>query len=143
MLFHTLQHSVWIAFLGGVCTYALFRGGPTERLVATTDLLAWLVTLLVQNRRDWFDTQWGILTVDIVLLVFLAWLALTRDRGWLLFATAFQLLGVVTHLAILADVNVRSLAYLRSLTIWSYLVVGALGVGTALIERQRRRALAF
>ncbi|HEY3696899.1 hypothetical protein [Phenylobacterium sp.] len=139
MHFHIVQHSVWLPVMGAISGYALWRGGPPERLAAAANLAAWLITLLVQNRRDWFDAQWGILSVDIVFLGVLVWLALTRNGAWLLFAAAFQLLGVVTHLAIVADAKVRSLAYLRSLTIWSYLILAALGVGTLLADRRRRR----
>jgi hypothetical protein len=127
----------WVIYLLGIVGYALWLGGLPERLVAGADLLAWLATLLVQDRRDWFHPQWGILAVDVVLLGFLVWLALTRDRGWLLFATAFQLLVVVTHLAIFADPGVRSLVYLRSLTIWSYLGLAALAIGARLAARRR------
>ena len=139
MHFHIPQHFVWLLAIGGISAYALWRGGRPERLVAAVNLAAWLITLVVQNRRVWFDTQWGILSVDIVFLGLLVGLALTYDAAWLLFAAAFQLLAVVTHLAILADTQVRSLAYLRSLTIWSYLVLVALGVGAVQADRKRRQ----
>jgi hypothetical protein len=136
----SLHQAVWIVAIAGVSGYALWRGGPPERLVGAVNLVAWLITRVVEDRKDWFDTQWGILSVDIVFLAVLVWLALTRDRWWILFAAAFQLLGVVTHMAILADTQVRSLAYLRSLAIWSYLVLAALAVGTVFADRRRREA---
>lgn len=139
MQFQMTHTHVWWVALTVVSGYALWRGGLAERWAAAANLAAWAATKLLQDRRDWFDPQWGILYVDIAFLAALVILALVSDRYWLLFATAFQLLGVVTHLAIVADAQVRSLAYLRSLAIWSYLVLATLGVGTALVDRQRRR----
>jgi hypothetical protein len=143
MHFHLTHAHFWSTAIVLVSAYALWRGGSAERWVATANLAAWAVTKLVQDRLDFFDPQWGILFVDIAFLAVLVILALAKDRYWLLFAAAFQLLGVITHLAIVADANVRSLAYLRSLAIWSYLVLGTLALGTLLIDLRRRRALAF
>lgn len=90
---------------------------------------AWLVSRAVYNYRDWFDPQWSVLAVDLVLLGVSIALALAYNRTWLLFATAFQLLAVVIHVAIMADASVRALPYVRGLVIWSYLTQLALLVG--------------
>ena len=124
-----LHHWIWISALVAVCAFALWRGGPADRQAAAAALAAWVLSLIVQDTQDLFDPQLGILAVDTGFLLFLIWLALTRDRTWLLFAAAFQLLGVVMHLASIADTGVRNLAYLRSLAIWGYLFVIALGIG--------------
>jgi len=116
--------------------YALWRGGRPERIVGAATLLAWVATLALEDRRDWFELQWGILAVDFVFLAVLVALALVTDRSWLLFASAFQLLSVVTHLAISLDRGVRSLAYLRSLTIWSYLILMSLALGAHAYRRR-------
>jgi len=131
MLFQSLHHTIWILAMFGVSGFALWRGGPAERLVAAGNLVAWAASLLMQDTEAWFDPQLGMLAVDAAFLGFLVWVALTRDRTWLLFAAAFQFLGVVTHLASVADTGVRNLAYLRSLAIWSYLVLITLAIGAA------------
>jgi hypothetical protein len=119
-----------------VSAYALVRGRAPERAVAVANVLAYLATIAVQNRQDWFHPQWSMLAVDAAFLVLLVGMALVVDRFWLLFAAAFQLLGVVTHLAIIADPTVRSLAYLRSLGIWGYMVLVALAVGAYGVARR-------
>ena len=131
-----LHHWIWASALVGASGLALWRGRAPERLAAIGALAAWILSLLAQDTHAFFDPQFGILAVDIGFLAFLIWLALTRDRIWLLFAAAFQLLGVVTHLASLAETEVRNLAYLRSLAIWGYMFVIALAVG-ALTARPR------
>jgi hypothetical protein len=129
MLFQSLHHSIWVLAMFGISGFALWRGGQAERLVAAGNLIAWAASLFMQDTQDWFDPQTGILLVDIAFLGFLVWVALTHDRTWLLFAAAFQFLGVVTHLASVADTGVRNLAYLRSLAIWSYLILLTLAIG--------------
>lgn len=118
-----------------VSAFALWRGGGVERLVAVANLAAWIATMAVQDRLAWIDPltwvdpQWGVLAVDGVFALVLLYLAMTRSQSWLLFAAAFQILGVATHLAMLADDGFRAKAYLAGLIIWSYLVLAALAVG--------------
>jgi hypothetical protein len=127
---------IWLAVMIAVSAYAFMRGGRPERMVAIANIVAYLATIAVQNRQDWFHPQWSMLAVDVAFLALLVGMALMVDRYWLLFASAFQLLGVVTHLAIIADPSVRSLAYLRSLGIWGYMVLVALAVGAYGVARR-------
>lgn len=120
-----------------VSGFALWRGGRPERWVALANLLAWILTPLAY-RNTLIDPQWGVFLVDAGFLVLLAGLAMTTDRNWLLFAAAFQLLAVMTHIAIAVDRGVRTLAYFRGLVIWSYLVLAALAVGAWMFRRDRR-----
>jgi uncharacterized membrane protein len=129
---------VWIASLLVISGFALWRGGTVERIVGVANLLAYAATLLVEDRRELFDPQIGIMVVDLAFLALLTWLAATSGRNWLLFAAAFQLLAVVIHLAIMADPGVRSLAYFRGLIIWSYLILASMGIGAWLEWRARR-----
>lgn len=136
-----LNHShAWLAAMIVVSGYALVSGRTPERAVAVANVVAYIATIAVENRQDWFNPQWSMLAVDVAFMVLLVAMALMFDRYWLLFAAAFQLLGVVTHLAIVADPSVRSLAYLRSLGIWGYMVLIALAVGVHGVARRPGRA---
>lgn len=137
MVFATASQQIWTLSMLLVSGFALWRGGRTERWVAVANLLAWILTPLAY-RNDLIDPQWGVFLVDVGFLVLLAGLAMTTDRNWLLFAAAFQLLAVMTHIAIAVDRGVRTLAYFRGLVIWSYLVLGALAVGAWMFRRDRR-----
>lgn len=118
-----------------VSVYALWRGGRVERLVAGANILAWALTIVVQNRRDWLHPQWGVLAVDIAFLALLLALVVRTTRNWVMPAAAFQLLAVVTHMAIMADKGVRAWAYLTALILWSYMVLFSLAAGTYLESR--------
>ncbi|CAN5400954.1 hypothetical protein BH10PSE5_BH10PSE5_35790 [soil metagenome] len=128
---------VWTVAIILVCAFALWRGGRVERIVAVAYMAAWLITLIVEDRWHWGNTQWNVLAVDIALTVLLAWLAMTTGLNWLLFAAAFQVLGVVTHIAVIVDPGFLAKTYVAGLIIWSYLAIGALVVGTWIDWRDR------
>jgi hypothetical protein len=130
---------IWILSLFGSAIFALWKGGRPEKVAGAGSLLAWVISLALMNRQKWLDPQFGVLGVDCIYLAVLLVMALKTTRTWLLFATAFQLLGVVIHLASLIDPGVRTLAYLRGLTIWSYLVLFSLVLGTWAHQQRRRR----
>jgi hypothetical protein len=131
---------IWTVAIVVVSAFALWRGGTIERVVAVANLAAWFGTMLVQDRTHWFDPQWSVLAVDVLFLLVLTGLALRTDRTWLLFAAAFQLLGVVTHFAIAVDGGFRARTYLLGLVIWSYLVLTSIAVGAwqSAVERGPR-----
>lgn len=137
MVFATLAQQTWIVLMLLVSGFALWRGRGPERAVALANLAAWILTPLAY-RNSLMDPQWGVFIVDGMFMLLLVWFAVTTDRSWLLFAAAFQLLAVITHIAIAVDPGVRTLAYFRGLVIWSYLVLGALAVGAWNMHRERR-----
>ena len=137
MYFHSLPQQVWQTALLLTCGFALLRGGRPERVAAIACLAASLMQPWVLD-RNWLDPQYGVLAVDVGLFATLIGLALTTNRTWLLFASAFQLLGVITHIAIMVDHGVAPLPYRRGLVIWSYLTLMALGVGTWSVWRETR-----
>jgi hypothetical protein len=137
MPFHTIARIAWTTAIVGVSAFALLRGGRVERTVALANLGAWIASLLVENRSNWLDPQWGVSIVDVSFLAILLYFALRERPTWLLFAAAFQLLSVLTHVAILIDAGVHARAYIQGLIIWSYLVLFSLAVGTW-FQAQRR-----
>lgn len=112
----------------GVCAVAAWRGRDDERLAAGGYLANWALTLVVFKDRS-VDTQWGVLVVDLALLVLYLWLAMRSRRYWPLLATGFHLLAVITHVARAMDPAVGGWAYLTAELIWSYMVIGTIGYG--------------
>jgi hypothetical protein len=131
-----LYQQVWNVAMLGSMAFALAKGGRPERLVGVMMVAASLASAAVQRHYDWNDPQWYVMFVDVLFLAFLLWLTLTTDRPWLLFASAFQLLGVITHLAIMADRTVGGRAYVVAGAIWSYLILIAMDAGTFALWRR-------
>ena len=119
---------VWPSALMLVCGLALWRGRDDERLAAAGNLASWAITLVVFKAYS-ADTQWYVMAVDVALLALYVWLGLRSRRFWPLFAAAFALLIVVTHLAHALDTGVSGWAYLTAALIWSYLALAAIGYG--------------
>ena len=139
LLFHTLQEQIWTILMLAVSAFAWWRGGWPERTVAVANVVASLASGLAENRHDFIDPQWGVMTIDVLFLAMLVWLVVRSDRRWPMFAAAFQLLAVVTHGAMMADPSVGGWAYITGYIIWGYLVLTSLGVGAWFVARDRLR----
>lgn len=114
-------------------------GGRDEQLAAIGFLAATLVTRMIT--AEYQHVEYGVLAVDFGLLLGLLALALTSDRFWPMYATAFQLVGLLVHIASLTSAGGgRWWAYAVGLIFWSYAVIAALLVGTWLEGRNRRLA---
>lgn len=129
---------VGIAIGWSVAGFALWKGGWSERSVAIGFLAAWLISPLVRL-GGWNGPAWTGLTVDGGLLALLLFVALRTRRYWPLFAAAFELLSVLTHIARLVDPGVRAWAYATADAIWTYLLLAVLAVGTLNRWRARRQ----
>lgn len=119
---------VWPTALMTVCALAFLRGRDEERLAAVGYLANWALTLVVFKARS-VETQWAVLILDFALLALYLHLSMRTPRYWPLFATGFQLLAVVTHIARALDTAVSGWAYLTAGLVWSYLVIFTIGYG--------------
>lgn len=120
---------------------ALWKGGWSERLTAVGFLVAWLLTPLLR-RQGWEGPAWTGLAIDSVFLALLLFVSIRTRRYWPLFAAAFELLSVLSHIARLIDPGVRAWAYATADAIWTYLLLTALAIGTYNRWRDRQPALA-
>lgn len=139
MYIQTALQQIWTLCLLTAAGLAYWRGGQVEKRAATACLLASFLSPLAQNQRDWVSPQWAMFAVDAAFLAVLIWLAVTSRRIWPLFAAGFEMVGVVVHLAIVVDHQVRALTYHRGLVIFSYLVLIALAVGAVTTPQDERR----
>jgi len=87
--------------LVGVCFYAFWRGGTPERLAGLAGLVAAAATIIVNLRTEAGSERLEVevLIVDLVLLVFLVWLAVKANRFWPLWMTAAHGIAIAVHLA--------------------------------------------
>lgn len=126
----------FLTLLLSICGYALWVGRDNERWTAGALLASALASPMLQT-SEFFQPESGILMIDVLLLVYLVWLALRSDRFWPLYAAAFQVVGTTIHLARFADPNVLHSAYAFAQIFWAYPVLLALAAGTWLEARYR------
>lgn len=97
---------------------AVFRwAGRPERLVALASIAAYVATPLVQNWSDFVRPQWGIATVDGLLLAFLTVCVLRYDRRWLVAVWGFSALAFLAHFGKLLDPTLLPRGYIGGLYI--------------------------
>jgi len=137
--FDLIRFTVGIIIWYGICGFALWRGGWPERVAGAGILVTAIAAPIVQQSPFMADTDLGVFALDLGLFFVLLWVALRSDRWWPLFATAFMLLAVVTHLAVMLSSAIREFTYVTATTLWGYLVVYSLAFGLWEISRRRKR----
>ena len=86
----------------------------------------------MQHFSDRHHFEISVFAVDSSVLAALLLIALTKDRFWPLWATAFQFLELLMHVAMLIDHHVSARAYFIATELTSYLILLALALGTFL-----------
>ena len=121
----------WAA-LAMTCAIVAWRGRRPERLGMAVVAVGWVVTPFVQRLGSWYEPQYGILAVDVVVLAALVALAFRYDRYWPICATAFQAVAVLTHLAFLINPRALYRAFYFGNFAIGYLILGAIIGGVAI-----------
>lgn len=127
------QITLTLALIVGA-VYAIWRGGRPERSAMIGLVIASLASPLVQNGSNGEATQWSIMAVDAVYLLQLVWLTSRFDRAWLIWAAAFQLLTVMTHVGMELNFALHGRGYIAS----SYVLF--IGVLAAILHGAARPA---
>ena len=120
-----------------ICLAAVWKGGRPERAAAIVFLLSWLASLFVWSSLGLMHSQAAVLVIDTLVLGVFGYLAWQSGRAWLMWAAAFQSIGVSIHFATLLDLRVSHMAYFWSLSLSAYGVIGSLAVGTFTAWRER------
>lgn len=94
--------NVWLflALLGTVSVWTLWRGGAPERIAMLAILVAVVATLAVVSDRPFADRETGIFAVDLVLTLAFCTLAMLAERFWPIWLSAILIVGLMLHLAI-------------------------------------------
>ncbi|MDB5679748.1 hypothetical protein [Sphingomonas bacterium] len=114
----------------GSCAYALWRGGQPERFVAVIFLASSPLSIAAYTPNPWRGVQWGILTVDVVMLVLMLAIAFRANRYWPMGIAAMQMLQVLGHLIKLTDPTMLHVVYWVSAVVWAYPMLLLLLLGT-------------
>jgi hypothetical protein len=132
---------IYYALLTAASVYAFLAGGAPERIGAILLILGSVSSLaLVSPAAIRFSSvEIRVLIVDLATMAAFAILALRTDRFWPIWATALIGLGPLTHLARWYAPELSRWAYAVGLTVWSYVVIALIVLGT-FCHRQRQIA---
>jgi hypothetical protein len=130
-----------LSLVGG-CGFALWRGAMSERLggliIFGGALLSYFAAVDFGHR--WKSPEYALFAVDVLTLVLLVAVALLSDRYWPIWCSGFQLVAVVTHVAIIADRSVVPMAYSLAQPFWTYPMLISLVWGTVTVSKATRRS---
>ena len=133
------------AFIGAgvmvvIGLFALTKGGRPERIGAGTMLSAWFLSILTQTYLGYDQIQWPMFLIDLgVLSVFIA-LVWKSPRTWPVWAAAFQLLTVASHVMVMMKLKPEISSFYTVLNMTAYGIMIAIAVG-AFFAWQERRAV--
>lgn len=132
MILNTIWADIYYIFLVACCGYAIFRGSRSEYLGAAIIVVGSLSTLAIGRLfgTSWTGVEVGIFAIDIVALVAFILLALYSDRFWPMWATAFHLLAVTIHTAMLVAPQITPWAFATGAAFWAYPMLLALAIGS-------------
>ncbi|NEX93621.1 hypothetical protein [Caulobacter sp. 17J65-9] len=112
----------WLAAIG----FALLRGDGFVRAIGGLYLAA-TAAAVAALAFGAPPAVWGF--ADIVLLPLLARALLRQPRRWLIWACAFELVTVATHVAWALDPRIEDHAYSAAIDLWWALQLAALALG--------------
>jgi hypothetical protein len=121
---------LFLTYALGVATYALWRGGQPERLVASSFLIAILASRLGGASPLSNGLYLWVFIVDLVLALVLFRVALTAHRLWPMPVAGMQLLSAAGHLLRLSDPTMLPALYWVGRAVWAYPMFALLAVGT-------------
>lgn len=122
MSLFALLRLIYAVCLTLTCIVGFGWGGRTERAGAMIVLIASLTTMMVERPGlfDWRDGRDGLIILDVLVLIALLALALRSRRFWPLWATAFQLIAVSSHLMMFLEPHRILQAYALLQGFWAY-----------------------
>lgn len=139
-MFDTLAAQIGAIFVVAACVFAFLKGNEPERIVAGAYVLGWFASLLMQSSTDLFNVQWGVMAIDIAMLILLCAIVWKSRISWPAWAAACQLLVVMSHFVSMSDLRPSMMNYIAVINLAGYGVLIALAIGTFWAWQERRAA---
>ncbi|MCS6624861.1 hypothetical protein N0B44_18250 [Roseibacterium beibuensis] len=137
-MFDTLYSQIGAAVGVIVVAFAFLKGDEPERVGAGAYALGSLAALLLQNDSQLYGPQWGLMSVEAIMLAAYAALAWKSRRPWPIWAAALQAVVVMSHVLTTADVRPPIAAFYAVVNLASYGILLAILIGVLQAWRDRR-----
>ena len=137
-MFETLIGYMGAASILFVTFLAFSMGSRAEKIGAGTYVLAWFATVMFHGNTASAGVQWGMLGIDLAMLLVFAGLVWKSGRAWPVWACALQLVVVASHVMIIAHLPtpISSFYTVVNLTSYGILIAICFGVFWAWQERK-------
>lgn len=120
----------------GSCAYAWLAGGREARWITVLIISAAVLSVPASYLdRGWSRTHLPVLGIDMLLLVGLMAMALRSKSYWPLWMTSFHLISVATHVATIAQPQLKPLIYFALQSFWSLPLLLVM-VGGIMLDRR-------
>lgn len=139
-MFDTIYSQVVLAVAILVVAFAFLKGDETERIGAAAYAMVVLATTMIKDGTSLSVPRWGVMGIEIVLLVVFIGLAWHSRRAWPVWAASFQALIVTGHILVVANLRPPSNAFATVINMSNYGLLVALAVGTFWAWQERRAA---
>lgn len=118
--------------MAGSCGYALLRGDPSAKVVATTVILGSLLSavLIEQTSELWQGSEPGVFVIDVIMLMIFVAVMIKSDRFWPIWTTAAQFLSVLAHIGPLLRNAHIAVPFAVSEQLWSWFILAQLAYVT-------------
>lgn len=123
-------------FMLAACGYALVCGDRSARAVAAAVLMGSILSMFVVHESGRFqDSEFGVLAIDIVMLLIFGAIMLRSDRFWPIWTTAAQLLTVLSHLGPIFRSADIAVPFAFTEQVWAWFILAQLIFVTARRDR--------
>jgi hypothetical protein len=139
-VFETIYSQVVLIVAILVVAFAFWKGDEPERMGGAAYALAFLATTMIKGDATPNVPRWGMMGIEIVLLVVFVGLAWHSRRAWPVWAASFQALIVTCYVLVAANLRPPLIAAAAVINMSNYGLLIALAVGAFWAWQERRAA---
>lgn len=139
-MFQTLFSQIGLFCAVAVTAFAFLKGDEPERLGAGVFMLGFFASQLLQDFNHAHGAQWGMMAIDVIMLIVFAALAWKSGRAWPVWVCALQSLIVMSHVTTILDVRPPVTAFIAVVNLSSYGILLVIAIGTFWAWQDRRSA---
>ncbi|WP_374514841.1 hypothetical protein [Brevundimonas sp.] len=139
-MFETIYSQAVAAAAVVVVAFAFTKGDEPERIGAGAYAMVYLASLMIPEPGSLSTPRWGIIALDVVLLIVFVGIGWSGRRAWAVWAASFQGLIVAGHVLVIANLRPPQNAVAAVINMSNYGLLIALAVGTFWAWQERRAA---
>ena len=139
-MFETIYSQLVLAAAVLVVIFAFWKGDEPARMGAAAYAMVFLAVTMIKDGTSLNVPRWGVMGLEVVLLVVFVGIAWHSRRAWPVWAASFQALIVTCHALVAANLRPPSNAVAAVINMSNYGLLIAMAVGTFWVWQERRAA---